>query len=37
MAQHHPDKVTHLGPLVRESAHRKSQEITRAYRARASR
>jgi DnaJ-domain-containing protein 1 len=32
MGQYHPDKVAHLGPELREVAHRKSQEVARAYR-----
>lgn len=31
MTQYHPDKVAHLGPELREVAHEKSVEITRAY------
>jgi DnaJ domain len=33
LAQYHPDKVASLGPELRELANRKSQDITRAYRA----
>jgi DnaJ like chaperone protein len=32
IAQYHPDKVASLGPEIREVAHRKSQQITEAYR-----
>ena len=31
MKEYHPDKVTHLGPELRELAHRKAQDIQRAY------
>lgn len=31
MKQYHPDQVAHLGPELRELAHRKAQEINRAY------
>ena len=33
IAQYHPDKVAHLGPDLRETAHRKTLEIQRAYEA----
>ena len=33
IAQYHPDKVAHLGPELRETAHRKTLEIQRAYEA----
>lgn len=32
LSQYHPDKVDGLGAELRELAHRKSQEITEAYR-----
>ena len=31
LAQYHPDKVAHLGPELRETAHRKTLEIRKAY------
>lgn len=31
IAQHHPDKVGHLGPELREVAERKTREILEAY------
>jgi DnaJ like chaperone protein len=31
MREYHPDKVAHLGEELQKLAHRKSQEIQRAY------
>ena len=31
MREYHPDKVAHLGEDLQQLAHRKSQEIQRAY------
>jgi len=31
MLQYHPDRVAHLGPEFQDLAHKKAQDIARAY------